>query len=420
MYTKNKKIAIVIQRYGKQVNGGAEVHAKMIAEQLAKFYAVTVLTSCAIDYKTWLPVMPEGLATEGDVTILRFGNGIRNPKKLRFFQKKITNKLLIQKLFKKFNYPKWMLSLFSSLKNDEQNDHLEWLTAQGPSTPLLIEYLNENKNNYEAFIFFTTIYYPTALGILQVAPKSILIPTLHDEAVSYFPGYKNTMAAAKWIFFNTKAEQLFAEKLFSNLTVHKQIVAVGVDLPDEKNTKPLVPKQHGIYQPYLVYIGRVDYGKGCDTLIEYFIKCIEENMLTLKLILVGKINMPTVKHKQIEYTGYVTDETKINLLQGALALAIPSEFESLSLVLLESFAYKIPVLANGKSEVLKNHILKSNGGWCFENYTEFNTILLGLLKIENENLIKAKNGFNYVAQNYSWQNVLDKFKIAIDAIEQGK
>ena len=48
-----KKIGIIIQRYGKNVNGGAEVHARMIAEQLMNKYDVTILTSCAQDYISW-------------------------------------------------------------------------------------------------------------------------------------------------------------------------------------------------------------------------------------------------------------------------------------------------------------------------------------------------------------------------------
>jgi glycosyltransferase involved in cell wall biosynthesis len=282
----------------------------------------------------------------------------------------------------------------------------------------LIDYLKANYNEYTVFIFFTSIYYPTALGVLEVAKKSILIPTLHDELVSYFSGYKKTMAAAEWIFFNTEAEKILAEKLFPILTTKKQIVAVGVDLYEKNGNEELLLKKVDVTQPYLVYVGRIDYGKGCDMLIEYFIKCIEELKLNISLVMVGKINMSKIKHPSIIYTDFVDDETKAALMQQALALVIPSEFESLSLVLLESFACKTPVIANGKSAVLKNHITTSNGGWYFENYNEFKNIILNSCKTPNENDIKAENGFNYVAKNYSWQNVVSKFIGAIEDIEK--
>lgn len=50
---KNKKIAFVVQRYGLDVNGGAEYHCRLIAERMTKYFDVEVLTTCAIDYMTW-------------------------------------------------------------------------------------------------------------------------------------------------------------------------------------------------------------------------------------------------------------------------------------------------------------------------------------------------------------------------------
>ena len=41
------KLAIVVQRYGPAINGGAELHARYIAEHLARHAEVEVLTTCA-------------------------------------------------------------------------------------------------------------------------------------------------------------------------------------------------------------------------------------------------------------------------------------------------------------------------------------------------------------------------------------
>ena len=48
-----KKIAIVVQRYGLEVNGGAELHARLLAEELNKSNLVEVFTTCALDYDLW-------------------------------------------------------------------------------------------------------------------------------------------------------------------------------------------------------------------------------------------------------------------------------------------------------------------------------------------------------------------------------
>ena len=54
------KLAVVVQRYGADINGGAELHARYVAEMLARRHQVEVLTTCAHDYVTWQAHYPEG------------------------------------------------------------------------------------------------------------------------------------------------------------------------------------------------------------------------------------------------------------------------------------------------------------------------------------------------------------------------
>ena len=55
------KLAIAVQRYGADINGGAELHARYIAERLARHADVEVVTTCAHDYVTWRNELPEGV-----------------------------------------------------------------------------------------------------------------------------------------------------------------------------------------------------------------------------------------------------------------------------------------------------------------------------------------------------------------------
>ena len=60
-------IGLVVQRYGEEVIGGAELHARWIAQRLAARHRVEVLTTCATDYLTWENTYPAGLTTVAGV-----------------------------------------------------------------------------------------------------------------------------------------------------------------------------------------------------------------------------------------------------------------------------------------------------------------------------------------------------------------
>ena len=409
------KIAIIVQRYGNQINGGAEVHARMIAEKLNKKYEVTILTSRAIDYHTWDPVLPEGESFENDIKIIRFDHTRKeNRKKAHKINRKSRGRLWYQKLYRFLNKPKWYKSLFPAVEFIDEKG-LKFLTAQGPALLTLPSYLDEHRNDYSAFIFFTYLYYPTAVGMPVVADKSIFIPTLHDEPPAYIPCFKELFPLPEWIFFNTRAEQLFAEKMFDLSQSKKEIVAVGIESTNEE-TNPDILSKFKINSPYLIYVGRIDEAKGCESLLDYFIKFNSENAQQYNLVLVGKNMMKEVKHPNIIYTGFVSDEEKTQLMKQAKLLIVPSKYESLSLVLLESFNYKVPVLVNKNCTVLKDHIDESKGGAVYSNYSEFREEILRLTKQDELIAELGKNGYAYVQRKFVWDGVLEKFDTAINQI----
>ncbi len=410
-----KKIAIIVQRYGAEVNGGAEMHARMIAQKLALFYDVTVLTSCALDYDTWKPVFPEIELDDGIVHVKRFHNSARNTQLQEYSYKKIKKSPFVYLRYKLFKWLGYWIPFRSNTNWTDQNNML-WLEAQGPAMPELLNYISTQKNNYDAFIFFTTLYYPTALGIMQVQEKSILVPTMHNETASFFPVYQKVMSCANWIMYNTESERRFSEKIFPVKNTKNVIAAVGIDVPLFEPDNSILSK-FNIQQPYVIYVGRIDKSKGCDEMIRYFLKYIQHTQSELLLVLVGKSSMPLPAHSAVISTGFISDDEKTKLMLMARALIIPSKFESLSLVLLESFACKVPVIANGKTDVLKDHINKSKGGWCYTSYREFKASLNALSDNEKKLDQKRQNGFEYVTSNYSWIAVIKKYLHAINNLK---
>ena len=66
------RVALVVQRYGPEVNGGAEQLARRVARLLAGDVDLTVLTTTALDYRTWANHFPAGEQDVEGVRVVRF------------------------------------------------------------------------------------------------------------------------------------------------------------------------------------------------------------------------------------------------------------------------------------------------------------------------------------------------------------
>ena len=385
-----KKILFVVQRYGLEVNGGAELHCRQLAERLKDEYDVSVLTTCAIDYVTWKNEYKEGIEHINGVKVIR--------KKVDFERNQ-----------KKFN------KISAKLNNEKDNINLgiEWQEAQGPHSSELIKYLEDHKDDYDVIIFLTYLYYTTYFG-LKVAPeKSILIPTAHDEPPIYYSIFNETFNLPKAILYSTTTERDFVNKRFKNDYIESDIVGLGVDINENAQDIDL-EKTFDIKDDYVVYIGRIDESKGCKEMFEYFLEYKKIYNSNLKLVLAGKSAMEIPGNKDIVTLGFVSEDEKVNLIRKSKLLILPSKFESLSLSTLETMYLKVPVLLNGKCEVLKQHAILSNGGLYYENKWEFIETLDYLIRNSKIAERMGENGRKYVDVNYKWDVIIEKLKKNIE------
>ncbi len=414
MPDSKQKIAIIVQRYGAEVNGGAEVNCRLIAEALAIEYDVTVLTTCAKEYTTWKPEFSVGEYTENNVTIKRFANEPRGSKaKLRYIRHKITSRLWYNYLLPSKGLRTFAEKLFSSIKISE-NDHNEWLKLQGPYSKTLVDFLSNNSDYFETFIFFSMLYYPTAVGIQYVKKKSILIPTLHNEKASFYPMYPKVINAAQWLFYGTEIEKQLAERIYDVSHKQNDIVGVGITVPKFNETSIATVS---IKTDYILCLGRIDANKGSYELIDYFLKFKKNsNFKNLQLVMVGNASKPLKQFPDVIYTGFVDDYTKHQLLINCKCLIVPSKYESLSMVLLEAFYYKKPVMVNKHCDVLKYHIAKSKAGYSYTSYHEFEERLQILMQDPILCNQLGNLGYDYVNTYYNWADIITKFKKAINSI----
>lgn len=386
------KIAFVVPRYGLEVNGGAELYCRQLAGKMKKTYDVEIFTTCAVDNVTWKNEYRAGTGMVDGITVQRFPT--TRTRDITAFN----------------HFSEYVLQI----RDHSDKDEGKWILDQGPVCPELLKTLWARRSEFRSVIFIGYLYYPEVKGLLMGFENPLFIPTAHDEAAIYLRCYEKTFAAAKGLIYLTREERDFAEKRFPFLKDKPAVVTgAGVELPNGK-APPLPEELRGA--DYVVYAGRIDKGKGCGELFDFFRRYKKERGGELKLALMGKPVMEVPQAEDIVDLGFVSEEMKFAVMAQAKALVLFSQFESLSMVVLESMAVGRPVLVNGKCLVLKGHCVRSNAGLWFENYPEFAATLDWLLTHPAEYAVMGENGKRYVAENYQW----DKIVARIQGLIEGK
>ncbi len=387
-----KKIAIINQRYGLEVNGGSELYSRQIAERLIAKYDVEVLTSCAVEYVKWSNYYKEGVETINGVTVRRF--------------KTVHER--IPKIFSALD--SYMLS--NPDADVETSD--KWIENMGPYCPELVEYVDEHQDEYEAIIVVTYLYYTAVKSIVRIKDKAIFIPTAHQEPFIHFDMYKKVFGAADAFVFLTDEEKDLVHAIFHNEDVPYEVMGVGVDVPEHVDSERFKKKYN--LDEYIIYVGRIDEGKDCPRLFKYFLEYKKRNKNNLKLVLMGKAVCDIPKSPDIISLGFVSDEDKFDGIKGAKALILPSKFESLSISVLEAMTLSIPVIVNGICDVLKGHCVKSNGGLYYKNYFEFEGCVNYMLEHPEEYKMLCANARKYVEDYFQWDDIMKKFDRIIERV----
>lgn len=386
------KVAFVVQRYGLEVTGGAEFLCRLLAEHLGKYWAVEVFTTCAIDYISWKNEYLEGRDQVNGITVWRFP--VDSPRNIKAFDQ------LTQKIY-------------GSEHSREEEER--WMELQGPCSSPLLHALQERASGYDFFIFITYLYAHTYYGLPQVKEKALLIPLAHDEPSLYLEIFEELFLLPKAIIYSTPEEAELVWKRFNNNYIPSETIGVGVTPPKDLNGKRFRDK-YGLEKEFILYVGRIDKSKGCQEIIDYFLRYQRETNSPLKLILIGNAVMPLPHHPNIIHLGQLSEEDKFDGLQAATATVMPSPYESFSILLLESWLTRTPVIVNGRCAVLKGQCLRSNGGLFYYNYDEFRAGLERLLRDKRLGEQLAMNGEYYVKENYSWHIIEKKYHDLLDRI----
>ena len=315
------KIAFIVQRYGTEILGGSEYHCRLIAERLAPRHQVEVLTTCAQDYITWENEYPEGPDRVRGVTVRRFANA--QTRDIDAFNR----------------YSEWIFN-----NAHTRDDEMEWLRQQGPWCPALLEYLERNHQQYDVLIFFTYLYAPTVLGIedraaqehpgadgarragdpagdLQGAVQPAGRHRLQHRGRAPLPD--DALLDPRGRRGDGRLRRRPAAGAGSTRGSRRQATAGTRRGGDEtprttladasgrtwRSAGPIFRRRHRLHGPFVLYGGRIDPGKGCEELIEYFSTYVQEGG-DASLVLMGVKLMPLPEEPFIRFAGRLSDQER--------------------------------------------------------------------------------------------------------------
>ncbi len=372
MNGRRPRVAFVVQRCGDDLAGGAERLCRDLARAMSPDWDCEILTTCARDTSTWRDAYPAGRTAIGGVPALRFPvDRERDPVAFDALSERVR-------------------------RGASFADQQRWMRAQGPESSALLAYVTVTATTYDRFIFFSYLYATTFLALPLVADRATLVPLAHDEWMLALPLYNRLFAAAATVACVSPEERGLVVRRFPAADVCGALVAPGIEAPATDPAR--FRRERGIDVPFAVVVGRVDRAKGIDRLLEYFAAYKRIHPGPRALVLVGPIAMKLPSRGDVVALGLVDDAAKWDALAAADVAIVPSEFESLSLAMLEAWAVATPVIASGASAVLVGQCRRANGGLWYANEREFvelmSTDLLGCAAT------LGHSGKAYVARHY--------------------
>lgn len=390
---KARRVAFVVQRCGREVNGGAELACLEVAREMAQRWDVEIVTTCALDYMTWEDHYPPGIDRIDGVPVRRFA--VDAPRDVANFNR----------LSERVRHAG------ASLNREEAE---RWMRAQGPYSSTLVRYLSGHGAEYDAVIFYTYLYATTYFGLPLVAERAVLAPFAHDEWTIHLPLWDRFFQLPQQTLFSTIEEREFLRQRFPAAGLEGPVVGVGIRAPAHVDP-PDFRRRFGITAPYVLYVGRIDPMKGCEQLLRDFARYKELYGDDLELVLIGRQVMPLDPQPGVKVLGFVDEATKYAAIAACAVLVMPSSFESLSLVLLEAWSQGRPTLSNAQSDVLVGQSRRSGAGLWYANTEEF----VAAVKLLRDPAIAAPLGARgkaFVAENYAWSEIARTYESVVENV----
>jgi len=275
--------------------------------------------------------------------------------------------------------------------------------------------------------FFTPLFHKL--------PVLVIIPHLFSDSVfkeiNFLLGLyiylseKPVPKVYKGFKFMVISESTKKDLVSKNIPAHDiSVVECGID-HNLYQHDPELPK---FETPTIIYLGRIKKYKSVDDLIKAMPKVLH-NIPEAELLIVGDGDYKPVLEKlvqdlkleqKVRFTGFVSKEQKVKLLQKSWVSVYPSLKEGWGLTNIEANACGTPVIASDVPG-LRDSVLPGKSGLLFE-YGNIQNLASALIQILSDQNLRNKliqGGLEW-AKKFSWEKTADKSSEIIDSIVNQK
>ncbi|MBW2742297.1 MAG: glycosyltransferase, partial [Deltaproteobacteria bacterium] len=177
-------------------------------------------------------------------------------------------------------------------------------------------------------------------------------------------------------------------------------------------------KKYGLSNdPFIMFMGRLNYIKGPDLLLHAFCN-VKEGLLDFRLVFAGPDGgmLGELKEKskvmeianRVHFTGYLGGEEKSSAYHAADLLVIPSRQEAMSIVVLEAGITGTPVLLTDQCGF--NEVESIGGGQVVPASVEgLQNGLLEILRDSSQLKLYGVSLKQYVYKHFTWDSVISKY-----------
>jgi O-antigen biosynthesis protein len=367
------RVAVVSFRFGPDIVGGAETSLRTLARALqATGQQVEVFTTCTRSESRWRDELPAGTVTIEGLPVHRFpiDRHERAP------------------------HAEVVAAILAADGRVAPEIEQRYLEHSLHSTPL-VETLRQRQDEFDAIVVGPYLFGLT-YDVAQALPaKTLLVPCFHDEAIARLRVWPLVYGRVGGILYHSPEEQDYAQAVLGMNHPNSCEMGTLLDLDTGE-----LPAPAPSARPYVVYCGRYSAQKGVPELLEWGARYQSDYPERFDFVFMGQGEVALPRATWLHDRGRLEEPAKRATLAGARALVQLSRQESLSLVALEAWAQRTPIVVHRQCAVLAAQARRAEGGVAVDDYDSFAATLNDLWDKPDAWRARGERGQAYVAARY--------------------